>query len=465
MTDPKVLLLTDEEVSKKDGPEGNAVKKAFVEHFNYVEQHTATPEIYKIPIKATVFLFWFFLLMFFSAIYWSLTSYLDEVAFGRGRVIPSSQVQAVQNLEGGIITEMLVSVGDIVEKGDILARLDPATFDASIKGDTVLLQGLQAREIRLIAEAEGKSPNFDGLNIEANTIENERQSYQARQLKLTSDKSVLESQLQQRRTELQEVKANLVKIRGSLKSLDEEISMTRPMVERGISSRIELLRLEREANDLRGDIEIALSAANRIEASISEAQNRIQNLQLDFQSQARTELSETRVSIESLQQQMSIAQNQATRTIITAPLSGIVNQIYMNTIGGVVRSGETFIELVPTGEVLVVEVRIDPKDIGFIHPGQSAQVRLTAYDSSIYGAMEATVQRVGADSITEDSTGEVYYKVYVETKKQYVGTEQKKLPILPGMLADVSIITGQRTVMDYFLKPIRRIKERALREP
>ncbi|WP_334130277.1 HlyD family type I secretion periplasmic adaptor subunit [Sneathiella sp.] len=406
------------------------------------------------------------LAFFIVAFIWASTAVLDEVTRGDGKVIPSSQVQIIQNLEGGILRELLVHEGDIVEKGQILLHIDD-TGSASRAGEIESnYLNLMGRIARLEAEATDTPLEFPAeLMAERKDISvREQNLYSARQAELQSQISILRQQAQQREQEIAEINGKLKQLRASLALANEEWGITEPLVQRGIVPKVDALKLRREINDLRGQISGAELALPRVEGALKEANQRIEEKILSFRSEAAQELSRARAEYEAARQSAIGIKDRVARTEVRSPVAGEVKEIKIRTIGGVVKPGQDIVEIVPIDDTLLVEANIRPSDIGFLRPGQDATVKITAYDFSIYGGLKGKLERISADTILNEKTGESFYQIIVRTEQNYLQRGDHRLPIIPGMIASVDILTGQKTVLDYIMKPILKTRDTALRE-
>jgi adhesin transport system membrane fusion protein len=399
---------------------------------------------------------------------WAYFAKLDEVTVGEGKVIPSSQVQVIQNLEGGIISSIPVKVGDLVQKGDVVVRLDETRFSSSLGETRAKHEALTAKVARLNAEANGTPLQLPPELIKTNptVAQEERALYISRQLELDTSISVLIQQSSQRGQEMQEKKAKLKQLEESYNLIDKELKMSRPLAAQGVMSEVEILRLERQLSDLKGEMDSTRLSIPRLEQAIVEAQNKIAAAKAKFRSDAAVEASLASAELAGTSATNVAAEDRLARTSVRAPLTGVIKQIKVNTVGGVLQPGMEIMEIVPMEDNLLIETKVRPSDVGFIHPGQEAMVKLSAYDFSIYGGLEATVESISADTITEDKNGksESFYLVQVRTKSNSFTISKKKLPIIPGMMATVHIKTGRKTVMTYLLKPVLKAKNEALRE-
>ena len=417
------------------------------------------------PRPVAILLLFGVILFFAAAITWAWWAEIDEVTRGQGTVIPSSQVQVIQNLEGGILKEILVREGDIVEAGQILLRIDDTGFAASLGEQQAAYYSLMGQMARLTAEAEGGALEFPPeLMAEARQLAvNERKLFNARRADLKSQLGILRQQVDQRRQELTELRGQLKQNRSSLVLLEEELQMTEPLVRNGVVPKINLLRLRREVNDLEGVIQSTILALPRAKSAVQEATRRIEERYLNSRSEALRELNAIKAEFAQVEQSILAARDRVVRTDLRSPVRGIVKQLNISTIGGVVMPGMNLMEVVPLDDTLLVEARILPADVAFLKPGQEATVKLTAYDFAIYGGLPATLERISADTIL-DERGDSYYQIIVRTDKSELVHQGKVLPIIPGMVASVDILTGRKTVLDYLLKPILKARDRALTE-
>ena len=401
------------------------------------------------------------------AVLWANFAEIDQVSTGEGRVMPSRHVQVVQNLEGGIVSELGVREGDRVKAGDVLMQLDDTQFSSELLENRTKLYGLQAAVARLEAEVAGRELTFPaGLEKQVpDFVRGERELFASRKNELRSAVARLEAQKAQHRHEVAETRAKISQLRRSIGLAREEIAILEPLVQKGINAPVELIRLRREESQYNGELAVATETVSRLAAALDETDQQIREVRAEFQSRALKELNEARVNMEALRQNLTSRDDRLRRTVIRAPVDGTIKQLFVNTIGGVVRPGMDLVEIVPTEETLVIEARIRPSDIAFIHPGAEASVKFTAYDYTIYGALPATLEHISADTISDEKTGESFYVVRVTAKAEdLVDRTGKPLPIIPGMTANVDVITGKRTVLQYLLKPFNKATQGALRE-
>jgi membrane fusion protein, adhesin transport system len=396
------------------------------------------------------------------ALLWSALTEIDEVTRGDARVITQSQTQLIQNLEGGIVSEILVKEGDVVDRDQVLLRIDPTRFAAAFREGEQGSASLKAKVARLAAEASGASLVIP-KDIPATLGGEERALYDARQRDLAARNDILKQQLVQRESELAELATREQRLRESLALIDREIGITRPLVKEGVVSEIELLRQEREGTRIRTELDAATGAAPRVKSAIAEARKKMEENIFTFRSHAGAELSQARAELAKLSENMPALEDRVSRTTVRAPMKGIVKTIPVKTVGGVVQPGSTMAEIVPLEETLLIETRIRPSDIAFVHPGQKAVVKISAYDFSIYGGLDGKIEHVSADSI-QPQQGDPYYVAHVRTGANALAFQGRELKVIPGMTANVDVLTGKRSVLTYLLKPVNRVREQALRE-
>lgn len=400
------------------------------------------------------------------AIIWASFATLDEVTQGAGKIIPSSHIQVVQNLEGGILSEILISEGELVEKGQPLLKLDAVRFASSFNETKLKYYELLATVARLKAEV-SKQEIIIPEEVLQNTpriAEDAKKLLASKHNELQANKRILNSQVTQKKQDLVELKSKSRQLYRSHKLLQEELDMSRPLVAEGAMSKVELLRLQRSANDLHGELSSARLSIPRIESSINEAENKLSELEIRFHTESLKELNQAKAELGRTTESVLALEDRVTRTKIVSPVKGTIKRLKVTTIGGVVQPGMDLVEIVPIEDQLLIEAEIRPADIAFLHPGQKAMIKLTAYDFSIYGGLEADLEHISADTITNTEDGESYYLIRLRTNKNYLERHGEKLNIIAGMTADVNILTGKKTVLTYLLKPILKAKGRALRE-
>ena len=396
------------------------------------------------------------------AIMWAAVSRLDEVTRGEGKVIPSRQLQVLQSLDGGVVEEILVKEGDVVDAEQVLLRIDPTRFASSVRESRVQYSALVAKAARLKALTEGtpfKVPD-EIAKEDPKTVEEERRLYESRRNELETQSSIARQQLAQRQQELVEVRARHEQASKSYDISARELAVTKPLIASGAVSEVELLRLERDVARFRGERDMASAQISRIQASISEANHKLEEVGLAFRNESGKELGETMARLNALAEGSVGLSDNVTRSVLRSPVKGTVKRVLVNTVGGVVQPGKDVIEIVPLEDNLLLEARVQPRDIAFLRPGQKVVVKFTAYDFSIYGGLDGKLEHIGADSVV-DEKGNAYYTVRVRTNKPTLGNN---LPVIPGMIVEVDIITGEKSVLTYLLKPVLRAKARALSE-
>ena len=394
------------------------------------------------------------------AIMWAAVSRLDEVTRGEGKVIPSRQLQVLQSLDGGVVEEILVKEGDVVDAEQVLLRIDPTRFASSVRESRVQYSALVVKAARLKALTEGtpfKVPD-EIAKEDPKTVEEERRLYESRRNELETQSSIARQQLAQRQQELVEVRARHEQASKSYDISARELAVTKPLIASGAVSEVELLRLERDVARFRGERDMASAQISRIQASISEANHKLEEVGLAFRNESGKELGETMARLNALAEGSVGLSDKVTRSVLRSPVKGTVKRVLVNTVGGVVQPGKDVIEIVPLEDNLLLEARVQPRDIAFLRPGQKVVVKFTAYDFSIYGGLDGKLEHIGADSVV-DEKGNAYYTVRVRTNKPTLGNN---LPVIPGMIVEVDIITGEKSVLTYLLKPVLRAKARAL---
>lgn len=413
------------------------------------------------PLRAKKILYWMVIVLALL-VAWAGFTKIDEITRGEGRVIPSQQVQIVQSYDGGIVTELLVHEGEAVTKGQPLVRVDQTRAVSSQRENRSQYLSLLAKQSRLRALATGVEFEQDEeVKAEAPTLyAQEYRLYSSAKAELASQVAIAEEQVKQRQRELAETQARLQQAQRGYELTKQELDVTKPLLESGAVSEVDLLRLERDTSRLRGDRNQAREQVGRVKSAITEAKRKINEIEQGFRNKIRTELSEATAKLSALAEVSVALDDKVKQAVLKSPVNGTVSRLFFNTVGGVIQPGKEVLELVPTDDTLVLETKIQPKDIAFVGLNQSAAVKLTAYDYTIYGTMEAKVMSVAADSII-DEKGNAFYIVKVQTLKPSLGKNQ---PIIPGMVAQVDIITGKKSVLSYLLKPVLKAKSYAFTE-
>ena len=393
---------------------------------------------------------------------WAALAPVDEVTRGEARVIPSRQLQVVQSLDGGIVSEIAVQEGQVVEAGQMLLRVEETRATAGMRESAATGIALQARAARLRALAEGKPfvPPAAKDDDDRRTIDEEQRLYQSRRSELEAQLAVVRQQMAQREQERTEAQARRNAAQRGLELAQQELAQTRPLLATGAVSQVDILRLERDVTKNRGESEQAGAQIARAAAAISESQRKAQEAELAFRNEARRDLAEAMGKLNALNEGAVALADKVSKSQIRSPVRGRVQRLLANTVGGVVQPGKDIVEIVPLDDTLVLEARVAPKDIAFIRPDQAATVKFTAYDFSIYGGLEAKVDNISPDTVV-DERGNAFYLVRVRTLKPGFND---KLPIIPGMTAEVDVLTGKKTVLSYLLKPVLKVRDGALRE-
>jgi adhesin transport system membrane fusion protein len=413
------------------------------------------------PLRARLVLF-MVALVIAVAVTWAAYSEIDEVTRGEGKVIPSRQLQVLQSLDGGVVSEILVHEGDIVEEEQILLRIDQTRFVSSVRESRAQALSLQAKAARLRALTDDLPLVMPPEVIEEDpkTANEERRLYESRRSELETTLSIARQQLSQRQQELAEARARHGQASRAYELSSQELTVTKPLIASGAVSEVELLRLERDASRFRGERDMAAAQISRIQSAISEANHKIEEVSLAFRNEAGKELAETMTRLNSLSEGSVGLADKVERAVLHSPVKGTVKRLLVNTVGGVVQPGKDIVEIVPLEDTLLLEARVQPRDIAFLRPGQKAMVKFTSYDFAIYGGLEGTLEHIGADTVV-DEKGNAFYTVRVRTSRPEFGSD---LPIIPGMVAEVDIITGEKSILTYLLKPVLRAKARAFTE-
>ncbi len=393
---------------------------------------------------------------------WSAFATVDEVTRGTGKVIPSRQVQVVQAVDGGVIADILVREGQTVEAGQLLFRIDKTRFVSSLRENRVQYLALLAKAARLRALAENTPFQLPAevMQEDPRLVEEERSMYDARRRELDAQLGIARQQLAQRQQELVEVRSRREQAAQAYDLTARELTMTRPLAASGAVSDVELLRLERDVSRYRGERDQAAAQIVRLQSAIAEASRKVQEQEITFRNEMRNELGETVAKLNSLSEGSTALSDRVEQASVKSPVKGTVKRLLVTTVGGVLQPGKEIVEIVPTDDALLLETKILPKDIAFLWPGQKATVRFTAYDFAIYGGLEAVIDQIAADTVT-DEEGNAFYLVRVRTLKSSLGKDK---PIIPGMVAEVDIMTGRKSVLAYLLKPVIRAKTHAFTE-
>ncbi|PKH09012.1 HlyD family type I secretion periplasmic adaptor subunit [Moritella sp. Urea-trap-13] len=437
------------------------------------------------PHSARIML-WVIVLFFIVAIAWASVAELDKVTVGTGKVIPSSQLQIVQNLEGGIVKEVLIKEGQHVEKNQKLLLLDDTLFRSDFRERTQGLAGSQADSIRLNALLGSVTVNKEKANtnwrksvdvkdnilkFDTNFVDKHKKlvrrqenEYKDKIENIQNQLAGMAQQINQKERELIETKSRMNNLRRSYDIASEEYNITKPLADEGVVPKIELLKLQRQLNDTKRELTSAELQIPVTQATIQEVIFKYINIASNFRSEAQAELNETSDQLNSLLESQVGLEDRVNRTVVLSPVKGTIQKIYVNTVGGVIQPGMDLVEIVPTEDALMIEAKIAPQDIGFLRPDLPVIIKFSAYDFTVYGGLSGYLETISADTI-QDEEGNSYYQVRIRTEDNTLkGPDGEPLPIIPGMTASADIITGKRSVLDYLLKPVLKVRQTALRE-
>ena len=440
----------------------NQEEQVKVEDLEYMSD-TSAAMLMKTP-KGSRVLIYTMLVAVLVCLVWASMAELDEITRGMGKVIPSSRLQVVQNLEGGILEEMFVQDGELVEEGQPLLRLDDTRFRSTFRESAVEYYSELARAARLKAELSGQNIRFPAeLNDYQEYIAREEHIFDRRKDGLRAELDISNRQASQAKHELAASEAQLEFLTTSLDLGEEELSLTEPLAKQGVVSQVEMIQLKQRVNDLASERKMTELAIPKLKSAYEEALARKRELTVKFREEVVQELREAEVKLDQMTESHTNLEDQVNRTLVRSPVAGIVKKININTIGGVIQPGMDLLEIVPVEDKLLIEAEISPKDIGFLTEGMPSVVKLTAYDFAIYGGIKGTLEHISADTV-ENEKGESFYIVHIRTEQNYLGTDEQQLEIIPGMKTNVDIITGKKTLMDYLLKPILKARQNALTE-
>ena len=413
------------------------------------------------PIKTRI-MFYTLCTTIVVLIVWSAFAEVDQVTRGEGKVIPSQQVQILQSLDGGVITDIRMKEGDIVEKGQLLIKLDATRFQSNFSESNAELLALTAKIVRLRAVVDDTDfiPGNDLQTAAPALVKHERRLFETSHEELEVLKKIAQQQITQRKEEFVEAEAARDRAIKTARLAERELEVTRPLVASGAVSEVEILRLQRDLANMVGERDQALAQIRRLHSAIAEAKQKFIEVELNFKNDIRENMSIAMARLSVLQGASSGLSDRVKQTAVRSPVRGTIKRLFYNTIGGVVLSGKEIVEIIPLDDSLLLEARIKPQDIAFLHPGQLANVKFTAYDFVVYGGLDAKVEHIGADTVM-DENGNPFYIVRVRTFESSLGVGK---PIIPGMVATVDVLTGKKTILAYMLKPLLRAKQYALSE-
>lgn len=423
------------------------------------------PDLDRGPRRAVLVMLTLLSAFVMLALVWMSFAKLDISVHAMGKVVPTSRVQTIQSLEGGIIRDIAVREGQMVKRGDLLAHVENLQYNAELGEGRKTQSAIQSAMARLKAEVSGDPLRFDKrLRQQAPALVAEQQKlWDSRRQELEASVAVAQGQIDQRQKEQAEARSRVDSLIRMLSLARETLTMEEKLVAQKAGAAADLLRARQEVSRLEGDLEAARITIQRSDAALAEAHSRLEEVQARYRAESSQKLSDLAADSASLSEKLTAQQDRVNRRELRSPMDGVVNRLIISTEGGVAKPGETIMELVPVNDRLLIAARVKPSDIAFIHPGQTVQVRITAYDSSIFGALEGKVARIGADALIDEREGP-YFEVYIETDRNYLGKQEERLTISPGMAADASILTGKRTIMEYLLKPVIKTLDKGLRE-
>ena len=397
---------------------------------------------------------------------WASVTELDNVVRGSGKTVSEAQNQLVQSSEPGVIRQRYVSEGDVVRRGDLLFDIDPVDAKTQLDQAQKRFASLQIKSIRLNAEVDDASPAFPEALIEAapTSVSTELALFQARRDDLSSKSAILEQRRLQKLNEIQELKIQFETSTNGLKLIRREIETIEPLVKNGLAPETRLLALQREEEAAQGQANSAESSQNRVLAGLDEIDEQLKAEQQAYRTSALTDLSAIEGEMAELSARIPALESRVERTSVRSPVDGVINRLNYVTADAYVSTGDVLLEIVPTGSDLIVETRIDPKDIAEIVLGQEVKISLTAYDPSRYDRIDGNVISISADALSDQQTGAQYYLVDVSLEGTLYEDDGTEVTILPGMVASIDVLSGKRTVLDYFWQPIAKTKDKALRD-
>ncbi|QLF71651.1 HlyD family type I secretion periplasmic adaptor subunit (plasmid) [Peteryoungia desertarenae] len=400
---------------------------------------------------------------------WAAIAEIDEISRGEGKVVPVSKTQIVQSSEAGVVEEIAVQVGQVVRRGELIVQLNNRTTESSLGEAVARARALGAKVARLEMEEAGRYQDpyqcpEEVLKVAQQVCENEEQLFLANKASYLNKLGVLEERVRQRETELSEARANISRLEQNIAATTRQADLFAPLAKRGLVAQTEVIALDRELTDQRGQMAVYEESLVRLAGAVEEAKLQVKELALELRQQALTEKAQTLAELSVIDETIRGASDRVERTDIRSPVDGIVNTLEVNTIGAYVEPGRVVAGIVPTADTLLIEAKISPRDVAFITRGQRAIVKITAYDFSIFGGLEGEVINVSADSIVDQDKGETFYLVQVKTEQSELRRGDTVYPIIPGMIASVEIMTGRKTVLSYLMKPINKAQSVALTE-
>lgn len=418
------------------------------------------------PLPAWRPIAWAIMGLLGTFVLWSFFARLDEVAIAQGEVVPYGKVKQIQHLEGGVLREISVQEGQIIHEGNPLFQVDLPASAINKEELLVRLNGAILQRARLEAEANGTPLVFpeEEANRHPELRQAEQNTYDSRVVEHKSTMAKLVEQVRQKELDVQEMESRRRSSAANLRIAEEKLSMSKNLLKDGLTPRMEHLQVQRDVETLQGEIAQLEAVVPRAKAALAEMQNRANEEEQKYRREAREQLSQAELTVARTRELLSQATDQALRSQVTSPIDGVVKNLRFNTIGGVIKPGDTVMEIVPLKDKMVIEAKLNPIDRGYVEAGQKALVKISTYDYARYGGLYGKVALVAADSTIDQTTGQAHFRVVAETDKSYLGDSEGILPITPGMQATVEIHTGTKTVMDYLIKPVLKLKHEAFRE-
>jgi adhesin transport system membrane fusion protein len=408
-------------------------------------------------------------LIIVAFIAWAAFADIDEIARGEGKVIPVSKTQIVQSSEPGIVQEINVNLGQIVHKGDMLVQLNNTTTASTLGESVAKARALGAKVERLALEEAGAlDAQFvcpaDIPATAKNVCDNEEKLFEADRASYKNKLDVLDQRLKQHQNELEEAHANIDRLTQNIVGAQKQYDLLKPLGEKKLVAQTEVLKVQRELVDLQGQLKVYVESLDRLQSAIKEATLQVGDLGLQLRQQALTDKGQALSELSVVDETIRGASDRVKHTDIRSPVDGIVNTLEVNTIGAYVDAGKVIAGVVPTADTLLIEAKISPRDVAFVRIGQPAIIKISAYDFSIFGALDGKVVNVSADSLVEKDKNETYYLVRIKTDKSALERDGKHYPIIPGMVASAEILTGHKAILTYLMKPINKARSEALTE-
>lgn len=427
-------------------------------------QELQAAERLKAPPGANLLL-WAVLALIGLFFIWAAVSEVEVLTRGTGQVVPAKEIQVVQSLDGGLLEQLYVKEGDRVQAGETLMRMENVSFVSQERGAEARLRSLRAEKARLTAEISGQPLSIPESIAEADPqlAENQRNLYRARREELENALSIIEDRIAKTQSNLNEAEAQINRLTSNRNILQEELNLTRSLVESKAVPKIELIRMRRQMSDIRGALAAEQERRQGLQADLRAARKQREERLARYEAEVLSKLHETESEMSGLRENLRTASDRIQRTEIRSPVDGVVNVIHVKTLGGVIEPAKPLVEIVPVGDDLKVLARVRPNDIAFLEVGQKANVKITAYDPTRYGHLDGNLTRIGADSV-KDQEGNTFFEIEVRTKEDHLGTDENPLPVTSGMVAQIEVVTGKRTILEYLMKPFTRGLDNAMTE-